>query len=103
MRNLWRVTETGYKQSLYERMLSGEFKVPSYQMSRYGKLLYPPSVWPNMKTFIAGKTNGSYPLSGGGMYVGMCIMAGIVISVSVGVVIGANKDRIRRTLIDRKK
>lgn len=72
-------------------------------MSRYGKLLYPPSVWPNMKTFIAGKTNGSYPLSGGGVYAGMCIMAGIVISVGVGVVIGANKDRIRRTLIDRKK
>lgn len=65
MRTIWKVMDTGYKQSLYERVLSGEFSVSFFDRKKIRTLLYPPCTWPNMKKFLAGKSSGGYPMASG--------------------------------------
>ena len=98
MRTIWKVLDTGYKQSLYERMLSGEFSVGFADAKKVRSLLYPPSTWPNMRKFIAGKANGSYPLgNGAGDYVALLVVAIVVGAVTF--VISNNYGMIKKRLL----
>ena len=98
MRSIWKLNETGYKQSLSERVLSGEFILSSDEKSKLGQLLYPPNTWPNMKKFIAGKiSTASYPIGSSAVLQGGLIV--IIISLIIGLLIGyCGSDKIKKAI-----
>lgn len=100
MRALWRVMDSGYKQTVYERMLSGELPTSAIPNSVRDAPLVPYTFWPDFNTFVAGKMNARFPLDNRVSIVTKRTLVGSVCAIAVAA-IGIYALR-RRVTITRK-
>lgn len=63
MRQVWRITPSGVKATIFDAMLAGELPVNAVDVDEN---VYPSRYWPNLKTFIAGKPKSTkFPMDRG--------------------------------------
>ena len=63
MRQIWRITPSGAKATMFDAMLSSTMPVNAVNVDEH---VYPSRYWPNLETFVAGKPNATeFPLDRG--------------------------------------
>jgi hypothetical protein len=92
--------DSGYKQTVYERMLSGELPNSAIPNSVRDAPLVPYTFWPDFNNFVAGKMNAKFPLDNRVSIVTKRALIGSVCAIAVAA-IGIYALR-RRVTITRK-
>jgi cathepsin B len=63
MRNIWKILHTGYKVTLYEKLLAGSISISPDIIKTLNDTLYPMDTWPDFSKLIAAQPNTvSFPL-----------------------------------------
>ena len=63
MRQVWRITPSGVKATIFDAMLAGDLPVNAVDVDEH---VYPSRYWPNLKTFLAAKAKSTkFPMDRG--------------------------------------